>query len=358
MRQRWKGWLGIALAGWLAGCGGGATQAPAASAAAGRSPAVLSLRLGLPDSTVPDLPNSVLWLAAQHGFYTRAGLDVTIVPFAGTAPLIAALRTGEVDAANVATQDVLQLSASGQLPLQAFVSSDDQFHFLIAARTGIDSLAALKGKPFAIYQPGSLDDLMSRIVLTHLGVDPNSVDWVAVGNPPTRAQALIAGRVQATTVSLATWQPIERTAGLHVLVDPTTFFNAAPIVQKVLAARPDILKSKAAAMQRLVTALIQASRYYATHQSAWVSAVAADRSDLKPAALDAVWTDLKGSWAVNGSLNLTQYAQTEQILRTNGVLKHVAQIPVSQWTDATFVDQALSRLGVDKSGDDPGRSIA
>src|SRR5256712_10352248 len=44
----------------------------------------LKLRLGLGSAPAPALPNSVLWLAKDLGFYKREGLDVELTEFQGT----------------------------------------------------------------------------------------------------------------------------------------------------------------------------------------------------------------------------------------------------------------------------------
>src|ERR1700741_3068040 len=63
----------------------------------------LKLRLGLGSAPAPALPNSVLWLAKDLGFYKREGLDVEIMEFQGTPLVIAAMIAGDVDVGNVST---------------------------------------------------------------------------------------------------------------------------------------------------------------------------------------------------------------------------------------------------------------
>src|SRR5262249_39669019 len=60
--------------------GSGPASSPGAATSAGPSaasapPATLSLKLAATDPTVSLIPNSVLWLAKDLGFYAREGLD-------------------------------------------------------------------------------------------------------------------------------------------------------------------------------------------------------------------------------------------------------------------------------------------
>ena len=79
---------------------------------------------------------------------------------------------------------------------------------------------------------GSVDHSQAVLTLKAMGVNPASMAMVAMGVPSTRAQALVAGRVDATTMSIGTWATIQREAGIRILVDHNTFFENATVVEK------------------------------------------------------------------------------------------------------------------------------
>ncbi|HET8564647.1 MAG TPA: ABC transporter substrate-binding protein, partial [Candidatus Binatia bacterium] len=155
----------------------------------------LKLRLGLGSAPAPVLPNSVLWLAKDAGFYKREGLAVELNEFKGTPLVIAAMIAGEIDVGNVGTADVIRLVATKAQPMRAIHSPDARLYFLIAARDEIKSVTDLQGKTFAVSRIGSVDHSLSMIVLRALGVNPANLTSIAIGAPSTRAQALAAGRV-------------------------------------------------------------------------------------------------------------------------------------------------------------------
>jgi ABC-type nitrate/sulfonate/bicarbonate transport system substrate-binding protein len=70
------------------------------------------LRLGLGSAPAPPLPNSVLWLAKDLGFYAREGLDVELSEFQGTPLAIAAMLSGTFDVANISTSEVIRMNAA------------------------------------------------------------------------------------------------------------------------------------------------------------------------------------------------------------------------------------------------------
>jgi len=55
-----------------------------------------------------------------------------------------------------------------------------------------------------------------------------------------RAQALVAGRVDATSLSVGTWITIQKDPGVRLLVDQNTYYKNATVVEKVDAATTKI----------------------------------------------------------------------------------------------------------------------
>lgn len=339
-----------------------AVAATAVAAAAAGAPAGsgerIKLRLGLASSPVPALPNSVNWLAKDLGFYEAEGLDVDVVEMRGTPTVIRAMRAGEIDVGNVNTEDVLRLTASGQLQLWAIHSPDDRFFFVIGARETVRTVTDLRGKSFGINRIGSLDHVLTALVLKANGLNPDTdVRWVAVGSPSVRAQALAAGRIDATTTSIATWQAIAREPGVHILVDVDAFHAVAPIVQKVNAVTDQVLREKPEALRRFTMAILKAARYFATHRDAWVEALLKQRPELSRDDLQQLWETFETSWAVNGLMNLEHYGRTAAFLYERPDFADVPKVPVRRWADTHILDAALKAIGVYPGFDAPGRPI-
>ena len=226
------------LASALATVAGLALAAPAAAE---------PFRLIVTDLAAPLVPNSVMDLAVQLGYFEREGVEVELVRVQQTPSALAALQAGEGEMANIAVDSALQVVARNQLGLQG-----DHVAQQVAAvpdrRQGRHRRA---GRPrpassFAIGRVGSLDHTLSVAVLRSRGVDPDTLSFVAIGQPSVRAQALAAGQVDATTMSIGVWMSLPDRSGLHVLVDTDAYYIAAPVLQKVnvvpdavLAARRD-----------------------------------------------------------------------------------------------------------------------
>jgi NitT/TauT family transport system substrate-binding protein len=317
----------------------------------------LKLRLGLGSAPAPALPNSVLWLAKDLGFYAREGLDVDLKEFQGTPLAIAAMIAGEVDVGNVSTSDVIRMVATKSQPMRAIHSPDARLYFLIAAKDEIKTAAELQGKTFAVARLGSVDHSLTVLALKAMGINPAAITFVAIGTPSVRAQALAARRVDATTVSLGTWVTIQKEAGLKVLVDPNTFFETATVVEKVNAVTAKVWDERPEHLRRFTAAILKTSRHFAENQEAWVEAIAKRRPEVDRKDAANLWTAFKNSWAVNGLMNLDAYKKSSEFFYQSGTLDKVPRIDVSEWADTRIVDDVLKEIGVYPKADSPGRAL-
>ncbi len=318
---------------------------------------LLKLRVGLASSPVPPLPNSVNWLAKDLGFYQREGLEVELIELQGTPLAVAAMISGDIDVGNIATSEAIRLTAAKAQPLRAIHSPDARLYFLVAARDEIKSAQDLHGKSFAVARLGSVDHTLSMAALKGLGVNTANLTVLAMGVPSIRAQALVAGRVDATTMSVGTWATIQREAGVKVLIDQNLFFENATVVEKVNAATAKVIEEKSEQLRRFTAAIIKTSRHFADNQEAWVNAITKRRPKLDRKDAANLWTGFKTAWAVNGLMNLEQYRKTAEFNYQTASFEKVPKIDVIEWTDTRFVDDVLKEIGVNQKFDPPGRTI-
>jgi NitT/TauT family transport system substrate-binding protein len=305
----------------------------------------------------PALPESTLWLARDLGFYKNEGLDVTITEVDATPSVITAMRTGDVDVGDINTEDVIRLNASKDLEMRTINSASGRNFFMIVGKSSIGSVAELQGKSYAIARVGSQDHALSSKVLGVKGVPTDSINFVSVGAPNVRAQALVAGQIDATTVSLGTWVTIQNQTNLKVLVGVDDYYNSLPLVNKGNAVTTKVLNEKSDALRRFTVALIKASRYLAQNKQAWVDGMQKLRPDMNATDLGYLWDQFGASWGVNGQLNVGAYQTSTDFLYDQGTFPDLPKIDATTWTDTEFVDGALKQLGVYPNVDDPGRTI-
>lgn len=300
------------------------------------------------------VPNSVMDFAKSLGYFEREGVDVELVRVQQTPSAVAALQAGEGDMANISVDAALQLVARDQMQIKAVVSPNKSLPFLIAGKDDIATVGDLAGHSFGIGRVGSLDQSLSSKVLASQGVDPGTLDFVAIGQPNVRAQALAAGQIDATTMSIGVWLALPKKDGLHVLVDPDAYFAAAPVLNKVNVVPDPVLRERHEDVEKVVRAIIKASRAFAREPDLWVEAMAAARPDVDRGTLETLSKAFVPAWSVNGGLNRAQVDSTVDWTYATPDFAGLRKVDFGEWVDLSIITDVLKRDGVAPGEDQPG----
>ena len=310
-----------------------------------------SFKLIVTETQTPLVPNSVADLAIGLGYYQRAGVDVELVRVQQTPSAVAALRSGQGDMANISLDTALQLVGRDQMKLKGVVSPDKALPFLVAAKKSIATPKDLNGKVFGVARIGSADYTLSRVVLAKLGVDIDSLRYLAVGQPPVRAQSLAAGQIDATSISIGVWLAMPDKSNLQEMVDQKSFYKAAPFVSKLNVVTEEVAKTKSKQVAGVVRGIILASRDFAKDPKLWVTAMEKARPDVKPADLEALAEAYRKEWSVNGGLNLEAVKFTTDTDYGSPEFKDLRRVEPQEWIDTSYIDAALKEIGVDPTTD-------
>ncbi|MDA0989257.1 MAG: ABC transporter substrate-binding protein [Verrucomicrobia bacterium] len=303
----------------------------------------------------PLVPNSVMDLAVELGYFTREGVEVELIRVQQTPLAVAALLAGEGDMANVGVDAVLQLQVQGTTTLKAVTSPNKSLPFLIAAKDAIATPRDLVGHSFGVGRIGSLDHALSTRVLASEGVAMSALDVVTLGQPNVRAQSLAAGQIDATTMSIGTWKSLPDKTGLHVLISPDAYYAAAPVVNKVNVVTDATLSDRRADVVAVVRALTLISRDFSQNPDVWSTAMAPFATQLNAEALTELGQSFAGGWSVNGGLSKTELQFTHDWVFATDDFKGAAPVSLDAWVDFSIADQVLAEIGVDQGSDIPAR---
>lgn len=312
-------------------------------------------RLILTHLEPPLVPNSVMDLALELDYFAEEGVDVEFVRVQQTPSALASILAGEGEMANVSVDGLLQLVARGDESLVAVVSPNKSLPFLIAARSEIATPADLAGHSFGVGRIGSLDHSLSTAVLAEDGVDMDNLEIVALGQPAVRAQALAAGRIDATTMSIGVWLSIPDKAGLSVLVPQGAYYEAAPVVNKVNVVSADVLASRREEVAAVVRALVRISRDFAANPDAWAEAMTDYSGNLSPDEMLSLAESFDGSWSVNGGISRQELEYTQDWIFRTEDFADLDPVPLDAWVDFSVIDDVLSGLGTAPDADQPTR---
>jgi len=300
----------------------------------------------------PLVPNSVMDLAVELGYFEQEGVAVELVRVQQTPSALAALQAGEGEMANVGVDALLQAIAAGATDLRAVTSPNTSLPFLIAARQEIASVDDLAGARFGVGRIGSLDHSLSSLVLDSMGADIEQSQIVTLGQPNVRAQALAAGQIDATTMSIGTWLNLPDKAGLHVLIDQDAYFAGAPLVNKVNAVPGDVLAERSEDVAAVIRALIRISRDIRNDPQLWVDAMTEALPDANPSVLTDLVSSFGASWSVNGGMSAHALGYTADWLHGTEDFAGIAPLALGDWVEFGPIDAALASLGT-IAGTDP-----
>jgi NitT/TauT family transport system substrate-binding protein len=317
----------------------------AAPIAGAQAQDMLELKLATADVDYNPTTDSVLKLAARLGLYEKHGVKVEIVPLEGTPQVVAALNSGAVDLGDISIEAAIRLRAENDVPIKGLVAGTLGAPFLIAAKAEITGVDQLAGKSFAISDNGGLDHTLTQIVLKSMNVAADAPQYVPVGAPAARVQALAAGKVDATTASYGTFLAVADTPGIHILVQPEDFSAATPGLSKFVAALDTTIAAKPEALQRFVAALVETSRLYATNPDQWVTAMAEVRDDLPKPTLEKTATFLTNRWCVYGCLNAHELEKTVAFIYSNPDFQAMKAVGPEELVDRQFLAKAIETLG-------------
>uniref|UniRef100_A4WTV3 ABC-type nitrate/sulfonate/bicarbonate transport systems periplasmic components-like protein n=1 Tax=Cereibacter sphaeroides (strain ATCC 17025 / ATH 2.4.3) TaxID=349102 RepID=A4WTV3_CERS5 len=301
-------------------------------------------RLIISDLETPLVPNSVVDLALTNGYFERAGVEVELVRVQQTPMAMAALQAGEGEMANVSTDALLQMVARGTSDLRAVISPNKSLPFLIAARPDITDPAQLEGRSFGIGRLGSLDHSLSAKVLAAKGVDMDRMDLVPLGQPTVRAQALLAGQVDATTMSIGTWTAMPDRDSVSILVGMDDYFAAAPVTTKVNVVTTEVLESRRAEVEAVIEALVLASRDF-QDPDLWVERMVVARPDVAREDLMVLAEAYRNSWSVDGGLTREELRVTTEWMYGTEDFQGLRPVGLEEWTDFGPLETVLRKLG-------------
>ena len=303
----------------------------------------------------PLVPNSVMDLALTEGYFADEGVEVELVRVQQTPSAVAAILAGEGEMANIAVDALLQLHVQGETRLRAVTSPNKSLPFLIAAHTPLTSVDDLAGTRFGVGRIGSLDYSLSSSVLENEGIDFDSLQLVSLGQPGVRAQALVAGEIDATTMSIGTWLAIPDRTGLSVIVAQDSYYEGAPVVNKVNVVSQEVLENRRDDVAAVIRALIRISRDYARNPGAWADAMEPYSATLSGEELRELADSFAGGWSVNGGMSRTELQYTEDWLMQTEDFTAATAPALDAWADFSVVDAVLEDLGTEEGADQPAR---
>jgi NitT/TauT family transport system substrate-binding protein len=207
---------------------------------------------------LPVLQALPLYIAQERGLFTKAGLEVDLVPFNTAAEKDIALTAGKIDGCFADLVTPLVLRGNGQkilLVATTYSSRGDRRMFGVLAKpsSSYRSPADLQNVPIALAS-NSIVHYVTETLLTNAGLPRDRVASVESKNIGMRMQMLLAGHVEAAALP----EPLVSAAlarGATLVVDDTGLETS----QTVLVFAESFLKERPEAVTKFLAALNEAA---------------------------------------------------------------------------------------------------
>lgn len=204
----------------LAACGGGGGDEPSAEGDqedaaptdgdAGEEGGAATA--GLRVAYASDLdPNDI---ADQIGIQ-EAGAE--ILALTEDSAVVAGLRQDEFQIGNIDLTAAIK-AIQGGVPLKIVYVAQNTPEFVMVAQSDITELTQLEGKTVAYHSPGSLTEILQRELIRENAPElEDQIDWTVLPESPNRAAAMVAGRIDATTLEFLDVYALQQQGDFNIL---------------------------------------------------------------------------------------------------------------------------------------------
>ena len=198
-----------------------------------------------------------LWIAKEQGFFAKYGVPSDVIFIRQAPTLVAALTSGDIQIGYTGGTAVLGAAAGGA-DLKILAAFTNRVTYDLVVRPGIKSPEDLRGKLFGVQSLGGTVWMGAILGLEHLGLDPNSVKFVAAGDQSVLAQALMVGTIDATVLDGVMSRTL-REKGFPVLAELGKF--NIPISSVGIVARASFIQKNPQIVENLLKALLEAEAF-------------------------------------------------------------------------------------------------
>jgi NitT/TauT family transport system substrate-binding protein len=363
--------LALIAAGLLAACGGAPAAAPASSAAAPAKPSTATSAAASAaastsaaakpaastsaaaaakpaasglikvTSAYPNISGSniALFVANDGGYFQKNGLDVDLKFINGAAKSSAALLANQVQICHCGGSELVSANTEGaDLVVTATLTPVYPYEFEVAP--SIKTFNDLKGKAIGISSIGGAVDVITRIVLTKNGINPDKdVNLVPDNGSTFRIDAALGGATQGAMADPPGLLKLEE-KGFHVLANPAA--DKIPTANSAIVSDRAWLNSHKDVMQRYVDALIQGTARTKQDKAYAISVMKKYFKSDDEHAMDVTWNFFANDVeTLNPVTSPDQYTDTiNELAKKNPKVK---TFDVNKYIDNSFVKEAESK---------------
>jgi NitT/TauT family transport system substrate-binding protein len=216
-------------------------------------------------------------LTERLGYFKEAGINMTLLNEGAGVSAEDEMIAGRVDAVVGFYDHTIDLQSKGKI-LEAVIVFDrvPGETLVVSERSGIKTLADLKGKHIGVTGIGSSTNFLASYLVTKGGGSPGQYTPVPVGAGNTLIAAMQQSRIEAAVTTEPTVSRLQKMGVAHVLVDMRTAAGTRAALGGTYPAaclylKADWVNGHQEVVQRAVNAFTKTMRYLQTHTPAVVA---------------------------------------------------------------------------------------
>jgi NitT/TauT family transport system substrate-binding protein len=319
-----------------------APTSPPAQAPGSAKPSLSKVRVLY---NVPQDPTFVPDLVAYTRLGDQYGIQTDVQEITGADASIKALIAGQADFA-LSTMASGILAVAQKQAIKAAIPAASAPYFTLVVTNDVNDWPDLASKRIGITATSDSSYFTTLLQLKKHGVDPGGVDWVTVRGVPARVDAMRAGKIDASQMTVGAALDLVQEPGssfkrfAEVGKDfPNLLFSAYWVTDGFIHDHPDVIQAFAEALMQEHRSAQDKPRYLAAAKPLFAGKL--DEPTLS-ASYDLlkdmnVWDPEEARW------NAEAGAFTSQTLAEYGAVEQ--EVPFSAWATTQFVDTARRNLG-------------
>jgi ABC-type nitrate/sulfonate/bicarbonate transport system substrate-binding protein len=264
----------------VVGCGGGATMSPSSTpvssasepsgSPASPSPEAGTVRFAL--DWTPNTNHTGLFVARARGWYEEVGVDLELLPYAGTTPE-ALMAAGQAEC-GISFQDAMTFAAAAGAPVRSVMAvlQRTASEVAVLASSDIQRPRDLDGRVYAGFGYPNEEPTLRAMIQADGGVG----DFTSVTLDSAAYEALYAGRADFS-ISFSAWEGVEADRrGVELRTFRFSDYGVPEFYQVVIACDARWLDEKPDLARRFVEATVRGYEAAIEHPEAAVADLIAE----------------------------------------------------------------------------------
>jgi len=196
-----------------------------------------------------------LWVAEDHGFFVKYGVNANAIFIRQAPVLVAALTAGDVQAAYTGGTTVLPAVAGGS-DLKIVMTLTNRLGYDVVAAPGIKTAKDLRGKKVGVQTLAGTVWMGAMLALEHLGLDAqrDNITFLVVGDQTVATRVLEAGQIDMTVLDGVFSRRLKQ-KGFNILAELSK--ANIPFSSQGLVAKSSLLREQRETVESLIKGLLE-----------------------------------------------------------------------------------------------------